>query len=63
MMGSSAGVIDAMLRRAAEQATAAERARCAAVCREVAAFYDAPDAQAVVAQACAYAIERGPVAR
>jgi hypothetical protein len=36
----------------------AERARCAAVCREVAAFYDAGDIGSVVARACADEIER-----
>jgi hypothetical protein len=48
---------------AALTAVAAERARCAAVCREVAMFYDAPDAQAVVAHACADEIERGEAGR
>ena len=40
-------------------AVAAERARCAAVCREVACFYDGGDIGSVVALACADAIERG----
>ena len=44
---------------AALTAVAAERARCAAVCREVACFYDPPDVGSVVALACADAIERG----
>ena len=44
---------------AALTAVAAERARCAAVCREVAQFYDPPDVGSVVALACADEIERG----
>jgi hypothetical protein len=43
---------------AALTAVAAERARCAAVCREVACFYDAGDIGSVVARACADEIER-----
>ena len=43
---------------AALTAVAAERARCAAVCREVAGFYDAGDVGSVVAMACADEIER-----
>jgi membrane protein involved in colicin uptake len=39
-------------------AVAEERARCAAVCREVAQFYDPPDVGSVVARACADEIER-----
>ena len=39
-------------------AVAAERARCAEVCREVAQFYFADDVGSVVALACAAAIER-----
>ena len=35
-----------------------ERARCAAVCREVAEFYDPGDIGSVVAHACADEIER-----
>lgn len=46
---------------AALTAVAEERARCAAVCREVAGFYFAEDVGSVVAHACAEAIERGPV--
>ena len=41
-------------------AIAAERARCAAVCREVAAGYDGH--AGAVARQCAEAIERGPSA-
>ena len=44
---------------AALTAVAEERARCAAVCREVACFYDGGDVGSVVALACADAIERG----
>ena len=49
-------------------AVAAERARCAAVCREVAAATRADggnpyDGRAEVADECAEAIERGAVAR
>lgn len=40
-------------------AVAAERARCEAVCREVARFYDCGDVGSVVALACADEIERG----
>ena len=40
-------------------ALAAERARCAAVCREVADGYDDGEARSVVARTCAEAIERG----
>jgi hypothetical protein len=43
----------------ARAALAAERARCAAVCREVAAFYHQEDIGSVVARACADEIERG----
>jgi len=43
------------------EAVAAERARCAAVCREVAQFYDAADIGSVVALACADSIEREPL--
>lgn len=43
---------------AALTALAAERARCATVCREVALFYDAADIGSVVALACADSIER-----
>jgi hypothetical protein len=39
-------------------AIAAERARCAAVCREVADGYDDGEARSVVARTCAEAIER-----
>lgn len=42
-------------------AVAAERARCAAVCREVACFYDPPDVGSVVAHACADEVERESV--
>jgi hypothetical protein len=42
-------------------ALAAERARCAAVCREVSCCYDDSDVGSVVARACAEAIERGEV--
>ena len=38
-----------------------ERARCAAVCREVACFYDVVDVGSVVALACADEIERESV--
>jgi hypothetical protein len=38
-------------------AVAAERARCAAVCRQVAQFYDPGDIGSVVALACADSIE------
>ena len=52
----------------AEERVAAERARCAAVCREVAAATRADggnpyDGRAEVADECAEAIERGAVAR
>lgn len=40
-------------------AVAAERARCEAVCREVACCYDSGDVGSVVALACADEIERG----
>ena len=43
---------------AALTAVAEERARCAAVCREVAEFYDPGDIGSVVAHACADEIER-----
>ena len=43
----------------AEERVAAERARCAAVCREVAAGYDGH--AGAVARQCAEAIERGAV--
>ena len=43
---------------AALTAVAAERARCAAVCREVAEFYHQEDIGSVVARACADEIER-----
>ena len=43
---------------AALEAVAAERARCAAVCREVAEFYHQEDIGSVVARACADEIER-----
>ena len=43
---------------AALTAVAAERARCAAVCREVAEFYHQEDIGSVVALACADEIER-----
>lgn len=43
---------------AALTAVAAERARCAAVCRSVACFYDGGDVGSVVAHACADEIER-----
>jgi len=43
------------------EAVAEERARCAAVCREVAQFYDADDIGSVVALACADSIEREPL--
>ena len=43
---------------AALTAVAAERARCAAVCREVAQLYGPPDVGSVVAHACADEIER-----
>lgn len=46
---------------AALTAVAEERARCAMVCREVAAFYDPPDVGSVVAHACADEIERESV--
>lgn len=58
---------DLILEQRERQITAAlttaaeERARCAAVCREVAGFYFAEDIGSVVAHACAEAIERGPV--
>ena len=45
----------------AEERVAAERARCAAVCREVAAGYDGH--AGAVARQCAEAIERGAVER
>jgi hypothetical protein len=47
----------------ARAALAAERARCAAVCREVSRFYDAGDVGSVVARACADEIEREEVDR
>lgn len=63
-------------RREVDAATAAERARCAAVCREVAARQsahlgcgaaesarDEADARSNAALECAEAIERGAVAR
>jgi hypothetical protein len=56
-------------RREVDAAVAAERSRCAAVCREVAdarlaACRDRPyDGRADVADECAEAIERGAVAR
>lgn len=43
-------------------AVAAERARCAAVCREVRLSRDGDDERAA-AEACAEAIERGEVSR
>jgi hypothetical protein len=43
---------------AAVEGLADERARCAAVCREVARFYAAGDVGSVVALACADEIER-----
>ena len=43
-----------------DTAVAAERARCAAVCREVAAEYEGH--AGAVARQCAEAIERGPSA-
>lgn len=43
-----------------DAAVTAERARCAAVCREVAAEYDGH--AGAVARQCAEAIERGPSA-
>ena len=43
---------------AALTAVAEERARCAAVCREVGEFYDPGDIGSVVALACADEIER-----
>jgi len=46
---------------AALTALADERARCAAVCREVSRFYDADDIGSVVALACADEIEREPL--
>ena len=46
-------------REAAVEAVAAERARCAAVCRKVAAGYDGH--AGAVARQCAEAIERGAV--
>jgi hypothetical protein len=46
---------------AALTAVAEERARCAAVCREVSCCYDDSDVGSVVARACAEAIERGEV--
>ena len=46
---------------AALAAVAAERDRCAAVCREVSCCYDDSDVGSVVARACAEAIERGEV--
>ena len=54
--------LDALgVRIAVERAVAAERARCAAVCREVAALYEGhPSA---VARQCAEAIARGAVER
>ena len=47
------------VRDALTKAVAAERARCAAVCREVAAGYDGH--AGAVARQCAEAIERGAV--
>jgi hypothetical protein len=44
----------------AEERVAAERARCAAVCREVAAEYEGH--AGAVARQCAEAVERGPSA-
>ena len=41
----------------------AERARCAAVCREVAAEYEDGGDARLTAEECAEAIERGAVAR
>ena len=46
---------------AVERAVAAERARCAAVCRDVAAEYEGH--AGAVARQCAEAIERGAVER
>jgi hypothetical protein len=46
---------------AAAEAVAEERARCAAVCRDVAQFYDDADIGSVVALACADEIEREPL--
>ena len=46
---------------AAAEAVAEERARCAAVCRDVARFYAADDVGSVVALACADEIERQPL--
>jgi hypothetical protein len=43
---------------AALTAVAEERARCAAVCREVSGFYDQEDIGSVVARACTDEIER-----
>ena len=50
-------------RVAVERAVAAERARCAAVCREVAENYsiDGAASRAAAATECAEAIERGAV--
>ena len=55
-------------RREVDAAVAAERSRCAAVCREVAAATRADggnpyDGRAEVADECAEAIERGAVER
>ena len=47
-------------RREVDAAVAAERARCAAVCREVAAEYEGH--AGAVARQCAEAVERGPSA-
>ena len=49
-------------RVAVERAVAAERARCAAVCREVAARPPVDGIVEAVALECAEAIERGPSA-
>jgi len=50
-------------RREVDAAVAAERARCAAVCREVAENYSIDDvaSRAAAALECAEAIERGAV--
>ena len=48
-------------RREVAAAVAAERARCAAVCREVAAEYEGH--AGAVARQCAEAVERGAVER
>ena len=49
------------VRDALTKAVAAERARCAAVCRDVAAEYEGH--AGAVARQCAEAIERGAVER